>query len=168
LDDIICVINTDTMNTDTMNADTMNADAMNADANVNRVKPVFKIPFLPKKTSDRKQNQIYWNQKKRRFDTWSGTNLLCCHFKQRAMCRDGCGGVFICVHGRRKNTCREEECGNGSSFCEHNKHRQSCRICSPNLYCEHNRQKYNCWDCNPDKFCKHHKRHGKCAKCEES
>ena len=132
------------------------------------IKIIRKIPYLPNKTSERNKNTLYWNPKKKRFDTWSGINLTCCHFKQRAMCREGCGGVFICKHGRRKNSCREEECGNGSLFCEHNKHRHNCRICSPHLYCEHNRQKYNCWDCYPDKFCEHHKRLGKCAKCNES
>ena len=58
-------------------------DLMKTDDN----KVVKKIPYLPIKTCDRKKNQIYWNPKKKRFDTWSGVNLMCCHFKQRAMCR---------------------------------------------------------------------------------
>ena len=127
---------------------------------------IHNYPLMPKKTSERQKNTLYWNAKKNRIDTWNGINITCCHFKQRAMCKDGCGGAFICKHGKRRNTCRE--CGSGTEICEHNKHKSSCRICSPHLYCSHNRQKYNCWECFPEKFCVHHKRIGKCIKCSQN
>ena len=126
---------------------------------------IHNYPVMPKKTCNRKTNTLYWNEKKQRIDTWSGKNITCCHFKQRAMCKDGCGGAFICIHGRRRNTCRE--CGCGTEICTHNKHKSSCRICSPHLFCSHNRQKYNCWECYPEKFCIHHNRLNKCKKCNE-
>ena len=67
--------------------------------------------------------------------------------------------------------------------CEHNKYKNICKICSPNLYCIHEKrkscckicggsylcihsiQKHTCRECSPKSFCEHGKNKIRCKEC---
>jgi hypothetical protein len=51
---------------------------------------------------------------------------------------------YVCIHGKRKETCKE--CG-GSAICIHNHHRRFCRQCKGASLCWHGVQKSRCSLC---------------------
>jgi len=51
---------------------------------------------------------------------------------------------YVCVHGKRKETCKE--CG-GSAICVHNHHRRFCKQCQGGSLCWHGVQKSRCTQC---------------------
>jgi len=73
-----------------------------------------------------------------------------------------------CPHGRRPNNCREGKCS-GTSFCEHDILRASCRTCTPKNFCEpHGRRKTICKDCGGVSICIHERQRSHCVDCEGS
>ena len=98
----------------------------------------------------------------------SRTSYICEHNKRRKRCkdckRDNRGGEDLCDdHYKRKEQCRD--CG-GSSFCEHNKIKYSCPLCST-VFCQHGRRKYRCYDhpCTGSEICNHNCRKSQCKHC---
>jgi hypothetical protein len=51
-------------------------------------------------------------------------------------------------------------------FCEHNKRKDSCKICNPTGFCVHGSRKLDCKECSPSSFCKHGSRKNRCKKCK--
>ena len=73
-----------------------------------------------------------------------------------------------CPHGRRPNNCREGKCS-GSSICDHDKLRASCRTCTPQNFCEpHGRRKTICIECGGVSICVHERQRAQCIDCEGS
>ena len=69
---------------------------------------------------------------------------------------------FKCIHGRRKNDCKE--CG-GSGICVHNKRKDTCKICGGSRICVHNRIKEICKECCGSGICVHDKQKRQCIEC---
>ncbi len=51
---------------------------------------------------------------------------------------------YVCIHGKRKETCKE--CG-GSGICVHKHHRRFCKQCQGTSLCWHGVQKSRCTLC---------------------
>jgi len=81
----------------------------------------------------------------------------CIHGKRKEYCREGCGGNAFCIHGKRKEHCKEG-CG-GSAICIHGKLKDRCKEgCGGSFYCKHGSRKTRCKEgCGGSEYCEHGK-----------
>ena len=68
----------------------------------------------------------------------------------------------MCEHNRQRNTCKL--CG-GASICEHNRQRSTCKLCGGSSICEHNRQRNTCKLCGGASICEHNRIWSTCKQC---
>ena len=74
------------------------------------------------------------------------------------------GGKSKCIHGRRKDICKE--CG-GKGICEHKREKSKCRDCGGKSICEHNRRRIQCKECGGSSICEHNRIKYRCKQCKE-
>jgi hypothetical protein len=89
---------------------------------------------------------------------------MCLHGRRKDFCKE-CKGSQICSHGRRKFYCKECK---GSQICQHNHIKQSCKQCKGSQICPHNRAKPNCKECKGSQICPHNRLKSHCKECKGS
>jgi hypothetical protein len=67
-----------------------------------------------------------------------------------------------CEHNRHKQYCKL--CG-GSSICHHNRRKSKCKLCGGSSICEHNREKQSCKLCGGSSICEHNRYKNHCKLC---
>ncbi len=85
----------------------------------------------------------------------------CIHGIRKERCKE-CGGSEICIHNKRKEICTL--CA-GSQVCVHNKIKAQCKECGGNKICNHNRRRDYCIDCAGSQICEHYIQKAKCKEC---
>ena len=92
-----------------------------------------------------------------------GSNI-CVHGRRRYTCKK-CGGKGICSHGRQRYQCKD--CG-GGGICRHARIRSQCKDCGGGSICQHKRIRSVCKDCGGGSICQHKRIRSKCKECRTS
>lgn len=98
---------------------------------------------------------------KKRSSAKKGHHRICCHGKQKHICKD-CGGSSICVHGVQRNQCIPCK---GAGVCVHESIRSQCVKCGGASICQHGKRKTRCIDCGGSAICVHRKVKYRCKEC---
>jgi len=70
-----------------------------------------------------------------------------------------------CEHNKYRQTCKVCK---GGSICQHSKIRSRCKECEGGSICCHSKLKYRCSECGGSDMCEHKKRKSDCKECKGS